>query len=253
MKRFIAALFVAVLMCGAASRALVADEKDADAIVDKAIQAVGGKEKLADFKAAVWKSKGTITIQDNDNDFTSKSTAQGLDHFRTEFEGEFNGNNVKGQTTIDGDKGWRKFGDGEAQELDADALAAEKRLLYLQLVPMNPLLLKDKVFKVEAAGEEKIGDKQAVGLKVTGPDGKDFTLYFDKETGLPVREVAKVTGWDGNEFTQDTAYSDYKEFSGIKKAAKTVSKRDGDKFVSTTVTDFQVVEKVEPETFKKPE
>ena len=36
--------------------------------------------------------------------------------------------------------------------------------------------------------------KPAAALKVTGPDGKDFTLYFDKESGLPVRMVAKVIG-----------------------------------------------------------
>lgn len=91
-----------------------------------------------------------------------------------------------------------------------------------------------------------------MGLKVTGPNGKDFTLYFDKETGLPLREVAKVIGWDGNEFTQDTTYSDYKDFGGVKKATKSDTKRDGEKFVSATVTDFKVLEKLDSDTFKKP-
>lgn len=253
MRRLILALFAAALVFGAASRALASDDKDADAIVDKAIQAVGGQEKLAPFKAAQWKSKGTITLQESDNEFTAKSAAEGLDRFRTEFDADINGNNLKGQTVIDGDKGWRKVGDGDAQELDSDALANEKRLLYLQLVAMNPMLLKDKTFKTESAGEEKVGDKPAVGLKVTGPDGKDFTLYFDKETGLLLREVAKVIGWDANEFTQDTTYSDYKDFDGIKKATNTNTKRDGEKFVSATLTDFKVLEKLDSDTFKKPD
>lgn len=61
---------------------------------------------------------------------------------------------MKGQTIIDGDKGWRKFGDGDAQELEPDALVNEKRILYLNLVPMNPLLLKDKAFKTEMTADE---------------------------------------------------------------------------------------------------
>ena len=37
-----------------------------------------------------------------------------------------------------------------------------------------------------------------------GPTRKDFKLFFDKESGLPVKLVATVVGFDGNEFTQET-------------------------------------------------
>ena len=57
--------------------------------------------------------------------------------------------------------------------------------------------LKGKDFKLEAAGEEKVDGKPAAGIKVTGPDQKDFTLYFDKESGLPVKLVARVVGFQG--------------------------------------------------------
>src|SRR5258706_9762575 len=41
---------------------------DANAVIDKAIKALGGEEQLAKVKAAAWKSKGTITFQGNDNE-----------------------------------------------------------------------------------------------------------------------------------------------------------------------------------------
>ena len=59
-------------------------------------------------------------------------------------------------------------------------------------------------------------------LKVTGPDGKDFTLCLDKESGLPVKLVAKVLSFQGEEYTSETTYADYKDFGGIKKATKVV-------------------------------
>jgi hypothetical protein len=81
------------------------------------------------------------------------------------------------------------------------------------------------------------------------PDGKDFTLYFDKESGLPVKLVAKVVSFGGEEFTQDTTYSNYKELDGIKKATKVESKRNGEKFIAVEITEYKAVDKVAPETF----
>ena len=127
------------------------------------------------------------------------------DHYRGEFEGEFNGDPIKGVTVVNGDKGWRKFND-DLRELEADGIANEKRTIYLAVLPATLVPLKGKDFKLEAAGEEKIDDKPAIAIKVTGTDGKDFKLYFDKESGLPVKLIAKVIGFDQNEFTQETTY-----------------------------------------------
>ena len=123
----------------------------------------------------------------------------------------------------------------------------------LQIIPIVILPLKGKDFKVEIAGEEKVGDKPAVGIKVTGPEGKNFTLYFDKESGLPVRMVAKVKGFDGQPFTQETTYSDYQEMGGIKKATRISSKRDGEKFIEEQISEFKALDSVDPKTFAEPE
>ena len=221
------------------------------AVLDKAIAALGGAEKLAKAGTATWKGKGTISFGDDDNPIKTTTTVQGLDKHRAEFEGTFGGNEVKGVTVIAGDKGWRKFND-DVMALDGDDLAAEKRRAYLQAAPMTILPLKGKGFKVEMAPEEKVGDKPAAGVKAKGPDGKEFTIYFDKESGLPVKLVATVRGFQGEDFTQETTYADYKDFGGVKKATKVDSKRDGMKFVSTELADFKVLDAVEPGTFDEP-
>ena len=55
--------------------------------------------------------------------------------------------------------------------------------------------------------------------------------------------MAKVVGFDGNEFTQETTFGGYKEMGGIKKATKVASKRDGEKFIDSEVTEFKILEK----------
>jgi hypothetical protein len=251
MKLFLGAVLATALVWGLGNSVRAADQ-DAQAILDKAIKALGGEEKLGKVGAATWKAKGTITFNGNDNQFTSKATVQGLDRYRSEFEGEFDGNAVKGVTVLDGDKGWRKFGEN-SRTLDNDALANEKRTVYLQVIPITLVALKGKGFQVAAAGEEKAGGTPAVAIKATGPDGKDFTISFDKESGLPVKLVARVMGFRGEEFTQETTFGDYKDMDGIKKATKIESKRDGEKFLAQEITDFKILDKVDPETFAEPQ
>ena len=250
-KLLLCMLSFAILVAAGAARA--DDAPDAMTIVNKGIKALGGEEALGKVKAISLKSKTTITINGNDNDGSSVQTLQGLDHFRQEFEAQINGNAFKAVTILAGDKGVRKFGDNRT-DLDKEALANQKRTVYLTLIPITLLPLKDKDFKVETIGEEKIDDKPALGIKVTAPDKKDFKLYFDKDSGLPVRMVARVAGFrQGDEFTQETNFSDYKATAGIKKAMKLVNKRDGEKFMTQQITEVKFLDTVDPKTFTEVE
>ncbi len=250
MKQFlVAALVIGFMACqGNPARA---DEKEAQAVIDKAIKAAGGEDKLAKARVLTWKVKGTITFNGNEGQLTGQTTAEGLDHYRAEFDADLNGNTVKGVVVLNGDKGWRKNGE-ETMELDADSLANEKRSAYLQIATALLVPLKGKGFKLESAADEKVGDKPASVVKVTGPDGKDFTLSFDKVSGLPVKLVAKLIGFEGSEITQESKYSDYKDFDGIKKATKVESKRDGERFINGEVVEFKILDKADPDAFTEP-
>jgi hypothetical protein len=231
----------------AATNPARADDKDATAILDKAIKALGGEEKLKKASVHTWKAKGKLHFGGEERDVESQVTANGLDHFRREFTLP----QFTGLVVIDGDNGWRKGRNGIAK-LEADALAIEKRTAYLQIIPITLMPLKENGFKLEAAGEEKVGDKPAVILKVTAPDGKDFTLSFDKESGLPVKQVATITFPAGQEFTIETTFLDYKDMGGIKKATRTDVKRNGEPSQEMEITEFKVLDKVEPDTFAEP-
>ena len=225
--RLVRGLLVGLVLTFGSSFARADD--GAPAILDKAIKALGGEEALGKFKASSMKGKGTINVMGNDNPFSVVVTMKGLDHSRQEIEAEFGGMKIKFMSILAGNKGWRSFA-GMTMELEGDALNEAKRAQYLQLMTMNPTVLKGKGFKVATAPSEKVGDKTALGLKITGPDGKTSTMYVDEASGLPVKMVAKVKDFQGEEFTQSSTFSDYKDFQGIKKATKIESTRDGDKF-----------------------
>jgi hypothetical protein len=251
MQRFFSGVFVAVVVFGMAG-GVRADEQEVKAILDKAIKALGGEAKLGKLEAYSTKSKGTITFNGSDNQIASESTVAGLDRFRNEFEGDFGGNKFKGIVVLNADKGWRRFGDN-TMEMDAAAVLNEKRTVYLQVIPATIVPLRMKGFKVETAGEETVAGKPAAVLKVTGPDGKDFKLSFDKESGLPVKLQAKVQGFQGEEFTQETTYNEFADYDGIKRAKRVESKRDGEPFVKLELIEFKVIGTVDSKAFAMPE
>ena len=231
------------------SRAVDAAD-DATAIIDKAIIALGGEAKLAKATALKWKAEGKLIIEDNENNFSIRYITQGIDHAKVNFEGEINGNEIKGGTVLDGNKGWRTF--GETNALDVDAVDNEKRNVYLQIVPITLVPVKGNGFKIEASGESKVNDKPASVVKVTGPDGRTCKISFDKESGLPVQMEATVVGFGGDDYEQVTQFKDYKDFDGIKKATKVEAKRDGKPFLNVTIKEFAVVDQLPADTFSEP-
>jgi len=239
------------LFLGFSSAALAADAPDATATIDKAIKAMGGQEKLGAIKAVSVALKGKVTINNADSDFTMAITLAGVDHVRQQFEAEIDGNQIKDLRVIAGDKAWRKNADG-ADALDEAQAGGLKRTAYLALVATNPAVLKESAFKIDSVSDEQAGDKKLATVKVVGPDKQDFTISFDKETGLPVKVVGKVLSYTGNEVMQETVYDDYKEANGIKKAMHAVVSHDGMKLLDEQVTEFKALDKTPDEAFAEP-
>jgi hypothetical protein len=244
MNRFLGAAFLVVLTAYTSARA---DEQAAKVILDKAIKASGGEERLSKTKAFTVKGKGKIVVDGTDIPFSFQTTAKGIEQYRSTYEGEADGEKFTGATVIDGDKGWRKV-DDDVQKLEGESLDNEKRIAYLEVAPTLLTLLKGKGFKLDLAAEEKATS----GIRATGPDGKEFTIRFDKESGLPIRLSGKVVDEEGQEFTQETTFEEYREFDGIKLATKSSITKDGERYIEVEGMELKVLDKVESDTFAEP-
>jgi hypothetical protein len=251
MQRFHVAILVSVIVFGS-GRMVSADEKDVQAILDKAVKALGGEDKLTKIEAAVWKGKGKMIIGDNqEHEFTSQTIAQGFDRFRSELEveGVF-GRQLRMLSVLNHDKVWLSVG-GMALRPD-HALAGLKRSAYLALIPVTVVPLKGPGFKVQAAGEEQVEGEPAFVIKVTCPDGSDMAISFNKNSGRPVKAAGKVFALDGREVMQETIYGAYRNFGGIHVATSLEVKIDGKPYRRQELTEFKILDKVDPSTFSTP-
>jgi len=113
--------------------------------------------------------------------------------------------------------------------------------------------LKER-FELSPLGEGKVGNHEAVGVRVAYKGHRDIKLFFDKKTGLQLKNerLIKDQMLGGQERTQETLHSDYKDINGFKQPMKLVIKRDGEKHLEGEVTDLQMGIKIDDAVFAKP-
>src|SRR5437879_3677138 len=210
-------------------------EDSAQAIIDKAIQAHGGLEKLTSLKAVQATAKGTMDVGGQDAPFTAETYAQFPNQFKTVIEITFQGMKITQVQRMNKDK-IEITVNGKPQALNDKLREEMKEQVHAEYIAsLTPL--KDKGYTLTPLEESKVNDRPVVGIKVSSKGHKDVSLYFDKANGLLVKSVHLATDpMSGQEYTQETIHSDYKDFNGIKRPTKEVVHRDGKKMAEVELT-----------------
>lgn len=227
------------------------DAADARKIIEKAVQAQGGQDKLAKLPGIVIKFKGTFHGMGEGIPMSGTVSTQGPDKVRADIEVETGGQKIVIVNVLAGDKGWNKI-INETKEMDKDEIAEGNEQAYAGWVAtLAPLT--DKQFKLALLGESEIEKEAAVGVKVSSKGHRDIDLYFSKKTGLLVKweTIVKEEGSD-KEVTQESFASDYKDVQGTKQSHKFVVKRSGKLFLEGEASEIQLSEKLDASLFEKP-
>jgi hypothetical protein len=242
MLKLLCGLLTAGLFLAWASLALADDT--AKAIVEKAIKAHGGAEKLA--KLNVRQEKKEIKYSE-----TSTYTMDCLIHLPQRVKSTTRGpSNYMVIKVINGDKIWSESS-GKPGEETAESLKHGKELLHEDYVVTLTPLLKDKRFKLSPLAEIKVNDRPALGVKVAAKDHADVDLYFDKDTGLLVKSEA-TRPFDGKDIVMSTVYSEHKEADGLKWPRKRVDYWDEKQTRETEITELKFLDKIDDSEFAKP-
>src|SRR5947207_1086617 len=146
MRRITCVALGGCLLLGLLSTLQAADPSDAKAVIDKAIQAAGGADKLGKFKALTWKGKGKFYGLGEGIDFGGQWTSQPPHQSKVVSEIDINGMQFTQIRVVNGDKGWIKMMD-TTEEMDKEALTEAREELYAGwLATLLPL--KDPAFQL---------------------------------------------------------------------------------------------------------
>jgi len=225
------------------------DRAAAQALVDKAIQAHGGKAQLAKFPAVTYQLKGTFHGLGEAFSFTGEVATHGPDLLKFVLETEADDQKVRFVNVLNGTKGWFKFND-HTEKLEKEDLADAKEEAYGEWVAsLAPL--REKTFVLACVGEVNIDKRPALGVKVSNKGHSDITLYFDKQTGLLVKTETRVKEY-GKEALEETFLSNYKVVQGTRQAMKFTTKRAGKLYMEGDITHYHLAETLDDSVFAKP-
>lgn len=176
----------------------------ADQVLDKYIQALGGKEAIEKVKTVV--RKGTYTrhlLPESPIEIYQAAPGKYFSTIKT----------PKGVVTqgYNGTSGW-VADDKPAREVSAARLAEWKGADDFN----QRLNLKARFSRMAVAGKEKVGGRDAYVIRARTAEGnRAERLYFDAETGLLLRRVTFTDTMVGP-YPEATDYEDYREVDGVK-------------------------------------
>jgi len=227
-------------------------ENETRALLEKAIKAHGGAEKLDRQKTTYVKTKGTAEVPGAGKiSFTQEGYTQLPNQLKQTIEAEVAGQNVTVVSVINGAKVWAKAG---GQTLDVSDMVGDKlkdTFHQQQVQTLTPL--RDKSYELSPLGELKVNDKPAIGVRVAKKGFRDINLYFDKESGLLVKvEGRSADLLSQKEATQETIFKEYMDVDGLQVPKKTIIYQDGKEFGEVETLEYKVLDKLDDNEFAKP-
>jgi len=230
----------ALLICSAG--VAVAQEKPQD-IIERAIKAHGGQEKLSRIACDKAKIQGTVLESEKETPFTAETYVNPPAQLKSTITLIANDRKIILVQVLNGDKATVTL-DGQPQKVTAAAEGDMRENLHLQRCVRLAPLLTEKGFELTALEETKVNDQPVYGVKVAMKGHKDLRMYFDKGTNLLVKtEHPHEDG--GKEVKQEEFYSTNKDLGGgFKRATRITVFRDGKKVEDAEMSEVKYLEKI---------
>lgn len=171
-------------------------------IIENHIKASGGREVLSKIKDQT--IEAAISIQNLAGTVTIHQKAPNKIHTVTDL------GIVKIETWYDGHSGWKKEG-----EVVSEITGKDLELLNRESDFYGLLNYKEKGWKVELLGEEKILDRDCFVINLILEDGAKKKIYIDCESYLIIKAISSVSTSQMGEIPVESYSSDYKNVEGM--------------------------------------
>ena len=243
-------LLLAAGLALAAAPAARADG-EARAVVEKAIQAHGGADKLAKLRGVRLQTKGTLTAMGMTGRFTAETVTRFPDRNKNIIQLDINNARIATGHVLSGDRAWSVL-DGEVEELTGQRLAEVRTRAHVAHIGSLVPLVSDKAFSLSPVGEVTVNDRLAVGVRAARNGHADVNLYFGKASGLLVKAEVRGRNLNQEEVLREVFFGGYKDVGGLMYATAVRIDYDGRTYMEYEVTDVTFDDAIPDAEFAKP-
>ena len=214
-------------------------------LIERGVESLGGKDKLTKLQAIGSKISGMYYGMGAGIPFNGSTATQQPDRLRVEVAGVY-------LIVVNGKNGWVQV-NGAVNDLNAEQLEDIRNDFHFDRV-MLLVALGDKGIRLTKTGETQVLGKSAVGVRVERENYRNVEIFLDADSGLVVKRAAQVrsTELGGQLVQEEIVYSDFQTVDGLKIPTKSVSHRNGEKYVEIEHADLRVAEKFDDAEFQRP-
>ena len=212
-----------------------------DQILDKYVQAIGGKAAVQKVTSIVM--KGTFEVPAFGASGTIERYSKAPNKLAIVVE-------IGGYGTVqqgfNGSAGWSQDPQLGMRDLSGKELAQTK----IEADLYRDIKLKELYPKMVVTGKDKVADRDVYVIEATAPEVGTAKMYFDAQSGLLAR--TDQTAYQGNEeIATQTFLEDYKDVGGLK-VPTTIRQTNPNISFTMKLTDLKSNVPVEDTKFNKP-
>jgi hypothetical protein len=227
MLRFLGILFTGLLTAFPEQTQPPDGREAAEKVIDRAIEAQGGPQKVARLQSVTFKARATMYITDPPVSYMGTYFANYPDCFREEISTVMDGQAHRIVKVIKGELSSMRIDANEVSPVNPASAQLERdrlrRCYYENLLP-----LKDKDVALRLAEPAELDGRKAVAVEYRTGNQTPHTLYFDEQTGLLLKTVVKgLNASAGVPRISEMRFSDYKKADGVLYPSRQSSYKDG--------------------------
>lgn len=171
-------------------------DKSPKEIIDRYIEAIGGKEKIQGVKNVTQVMEASVQGMEMEISSTSDQ-----ENKRLMQQTALNGN-VMSKTVVRDGKGYISAM-GQMQDLEGDQLDA----VNMQMYPFPELHYEEMGFSLSSGEITEIDGEKAYTIMISTPQGLETKEFYSIDSGLKLRVASETTG--------EITYGNYEETEGI--------------------------------------
>lgn len=242
MRKIFAMSFVCLLLLSLTT--VPGFSQDASGVLEKLIEASGGRKALENIKDTM--IAGTFDITQMGMEGTMTISHKEPNMFRQDIE-------IMGMVitnAFDGEVGWMiNPQTGAAEELSEDLQGQSKRgaLGYGSAILLHP---EKFGITYKLKGEETVDDVKCAVLEQAYSDGHIALMYIDTSTHLLYKTKQPSLNQMGAEVDTDVVFSEYKDVDGLPSPHLITIFQDGEEFAVMTVSEIKYNSGFEDSFFK---